>query len=134
MMPKIWQETFGPTYKVTVPKKVIIKNLVDRYEPVEFPHQKIFNALTKQVNNSKLAQYFHYEKTTLCIGCHHNTPAAGNPPRCGNCHGKPLDENDLYKPGIRASYHRQCIGCHKIMGIEKYLSCTACHKERKKQS
>lgn len=134
MMPQIWRETFGSTYKVNVPKKVIINNLVDRYEPVEFPHRKIFNALAKQVNNSKLAQYFHYEKTTLCIGCHHNTPAAGKPPRCGNCHGKPFDENNLYKPGIKASYHRQCIGCHQIMGIEKYLSCTACHKERKKQS
>ncbi|MEE9496844.1 MAG: cytochrome c3 family protein, partial [Desulfobacterales bacterium] len=134
MMPKIWRETFGSTYQVTVPEKVIIQNLVDRYEPVEFPHQKIFNALTKQVSNSKLAQYFHYNKTTLCIGCHHNTPEAGKPPRCGNCHGKPFDKNNLFKPGIRASYHQQCIGCHQKMGIEKYLSCTACHKERKKQS
>ncbi len=134
MMPEIWRETFVSTYKVNVPKKVVIKNLVDRYDPVEFPHRKIFNALVKRINGSKLAQYFHNDKTALCLGCHHNTPSAGKPPRCGNCHGKPFDENNLNKPGIMASYHRQCIGCHQKMGIDKYLSCTACHKERKKQS
>lgn len=136
LMPKIWRETFG-TYKVDVPKKVIIQKLVDRYEPVEFPHRKIFNALVKRINNSKnsgkLAQYFHSEKTTLCLGCHHNTPVSGRPPACSNCHGKPFDKNDLFKPGIKGSFHRQCIGCHQKMGIEKYTSCTACHKERKKE-
>jgi len=133
MMPQIWRETFGSTYKVTVPKKVIIKNLVNFYEPVEFPHRKIFNTLVKQADTSKLAQYFHYDKTTLCIGCHHNTPSAGKPPRCDNCHAKPFDKNYLLRPGIRASYHQQCIGCHQIMGIDKYQSCTACHKERKQK-
>ncbi len=132
MMPEIWQETFGPTYKVTVPKKVVINALTDQYEPVQFPHRKIFNALVKRINGSKLAQYFHNDKTALCLGCHHNTPAAGKPPRCNNCHGKPFDEKNLLKPGIMGSYHRQCLGCHKAMDIEKPSGCTGCHKERKK--
>ncbi|MBU1161449.1 MAG: cytochrome c family protein, partial [Proteobacteria bacterium] len=134
MMPQLWQETFGTIYKVTVPEKIVIKDLVDRYEAVEYPHRKVFDTLVKQLQNSKLAQYFHSEETTLCLGCHHNTPAAGKPPKCGNCHGAPFDENHLHRPGIKASYHQQCMGCHQKMGIKEYLSCTACHKERKKDS
>ncbi len=130
-MPEIWQETFGTFQKIKVPEKVIINNLVDRYGPVEFPHKKIFNALVKRVNGSKLAQYFHYNNNTLCLGCHHNTPAAGKPPKCSSCHGKPFDEQNLFKPGILGSYHRQCLGCHEAMGIQKPKDCTDCHKNRK---
>ena len=131
MMPEIWQKTFGISQKIKVPEKVIINNLADRYEPVEFPHKKVFNALVKRVNGSKLAQYFHYNNNTLCLGCHHNTPVAGKPPKCSSCHGKPFDEQNLLKPGILGSYHRQCLGCHQAMGIQKPKDCTGCHKNRK---
>ena len=134
LIPQLWKETFGPIYKVDVPKTIVIKDLMDNYELVRYPHRKVFNTMVKQLENSKLAKYFHYDKTTLCLGCHHNTPAAGNPPKCGNCHGAPFNENNLHRPGIKASYHQQCMGCHQKMGITKYLSCTSCHKERKKQS
>ena len=134
LIPQLWQETFGTIYRVSVPEKIVIKDLVDRYEAVEYPHRKVFDTLVKQLQHSKLAQYFHNEETTLCLGCHHNTPAAGKPPRCGSCHGLPFDKNHLHRPGIKASYHQQCMGCHQKMGIKEYLSCTACHKERKKDS
>ncbi len=134
LMPRLWKETFGPIYTVDSPKTVIIKDLVDQYEPVEYPHGKVFDSMVKQMDRSKLAQYFHYEDTTLCRGCHHNTPVTGKPPRCANCHGKPFNTDDLFRPGIMGSFHQQCIGCHQKMGVEKYLSCTACHKERKKES
>jgi DnaJ-class molecular chaperone len=90
--------------------------------------------MVKQLESSKLAQYFHYDENTLCLGCHHHTPAGDKPPRCGICHGKPFNENNLFKPGLMASFHQQCLGCHQKMGIEKYISCTSCHKERKKES
>jgi hypothetical protein len=134
LMPRLWKETFGPIYKVDVPKKVVIKDLVDKYEAVEYPHGKVFDAMVKKLDGSKLARYFHYDENTLCLGCHHNTPAGDKPPKCGNCHGAPFNENNLHRPGIKASYHQQCMGCHQQMGITEYLSCTSCHKERKKQS
>jgi hypothetical protein len=90
--------------------------------------------MVKKLENSKLAQYFHYDENTLCLGCHHNTPAGDKPPRCGICHDKPFNENNLLRPGIMGSFHQQCIGCHQKMGIEKYTGCTSCHKERKKES
>ncbi len=133
LMPQLWKETFGPIYHVQVPKTVVIKNLMDRYGPVEYPHRKVYDAIVKQLQSSKLAEYFHYSETTLCLGCHHHSPAAGNPPKCENCHGAPFDENHLDRPGIKASYHQQCMGCHQRMGVTKYLSCTSCHKERKKE-
>ncbi len=134
LMPQLWKETFGPIYKVDVPKTVVLKDLVNQYEAVEYPHRKVFDAMVKKLDDSKLAQYFHYEDRILCLGCHHNTPAAGKPPRCSNCHDRTFNENKLFRPGIMGSFHQQCIGCHQKMGIEKYTGCTSCHKERKKQS
>lgn len=134
LMPVIWRETFGPSRRVNVPKEVIINNMVDQYGPVKFPHRKIFNAIVKRVGHSKLAQYFHGGKTTLCQGCHHHTPVAGKPPLCSSCHGKPFDQKDFIKPGLKSSYHRQCLGCHQKMGIKRVSGCTDCHKERKLQA
>jgi hypothetical protein len=134
LMPQLWKETFGPIYKVDVPKTVVLKDLVNQYEPAEYPHRKVFDAMIKKLDGSKLAQYFHYDDTMLCRGCHHNTPVAGKPPRCANCHDKPFNENNLFRPGIMGSFHQQCIGCHQKMGIVKYTGCTSCHKERKKES
>lgn len=133
MLPEIWWSIFGAKREVDIPEKVIIKELVDRYEPVEFPHRKIYRALVKKINGDKLAAYFHLEEGTICQGCHHNSPAARKPPRCGICHGKPFDEKNLFQPGLKGAYHRQCLGCHDRMGIEKPFSvdCTGCHTERK---
>jgi hypothetical protein len=133
MLPEIWWAIFGAKHDVDIPEKVIIKELMDRYEAVEFPHRKIFRALEKKTNGDKLAAYFHLEEGTLCQGCHHHSPAGSKPPRCGSCHGKPFDEKNLFQPGLMAAYHRQCMGCHDKMGIEKPVSvdCTGCHIERK---
>lgn len=120
------------TYKdEDIPEKVIIKEMVNKYGPVELPHRKIVNTLVKNIKDNKLASYFHSEKGTLCQGCHHNSPASKKPPRCGNCHGKPFDEKNMFKPGIMGAYHIQCMGCHKEMELEKPVSCTDCHKEKK---
>jgi len=117
-----------------IPEKVVIKELVDKYEPVEFPHRRIVHTLLENIKDNKLTNYFHSEKGALCQACHHNSPTAKNPPRCVSCHGKPFDENNLLRPGMKAAYHQQCMGCHKEMDIEKpnAVKCTDCHKERKK--
>ena len=132
IMPESRQALTGNFTDDDIPEKVVIKALTDKYGSVEFPHRKIVQALEKNIKDSKLASYFHGRLETICQGCHHNSPAIKKPPSCGNCHGKPFDEKDPHKPGLTAAYHRQCLGCHSEMGIEKPQStdCEGCHKER----
>ena len=115
-----------------IPETVVIKALVNNYDPVKLPHRKIVNTLFNKIKNNKLANYFHHEKGTICQGCHHNSPPTNKPPNCASCHGKPFNEKDPFKPGLMAAYHRQCMECHKAMGIERPVStnCTACHPQR----
>ena len=116
-----------------IPEEVIIKQLSDRFEPVKFPHRKIVKKLMSNLQGSSLAGNFHTRPGTLCRGCHHNSPAAVTPPRCASCHVKPLEKRELYRPGLMAAYHRQCMECHAKMGIEKpsNVDCTGCHLEKK---
>ena len=116
----------------SIPETVKINALSDKYEAVKLPHRKIVNALFKDIKDNKLANYFHREKGTLCQGCHHNSPATKNPPTCGSCHGRPFNEKDPFKPGLMAAYHRQCMECHREMGIQKPVAtnCIACHREK----
>jgi len=113
-----------------IPEYVIIGELLYEYAPVKLPHRKIIHALLRDIKDDKLAGYFHIEKGTICRGCHHNSPVAKKPPRCGSCHGKPFDEKTPSRPGLKAAYHQQCMGCHKVIGIKepKPTECVKCHK------
>jgi hypothetical protein len=115
-----------------IPETVSIKVLSDTYEPVVLPHRKIVLSLVKKIEGNRLAGYFHTD-TTVCQGCHHNSPASARPPQCSSCHGKSSDMLNLTRPGLTAAYHQQCIQCHDKMGLEKPASreCTACHAKRK---
>ncbi|MBW1850645.1 MAG: cytochrome C [Deltaproteobacteria bacterium] len=129
------RKTITYTYKdEDIPEKVIIKKLEDKYQPVEFPHRKIVQTLFKTIKDNKLANYFHPEFDTVCMSCHHNSPPGKKPPSCGSCHGKPFDERNIFRPGLKGAYHQQCMGCHKKLELEKPKSveCTDCHKEKKK--
>jgi hypothetical protein len=115
-----------------IPENVEIKTLSNQYGPVKMPHRKIVQNLFGNINDNKLVRYFHRDKNTLCQGCHHHSPAAKKPPICASCHGRPFDERDPFKPGIKAAYHRQCMKCHEAMGIEKPVAtnCVACHQKK----
>ena len=113
-----------------IPEKIIIKELSDKYEPVEFPHRQIVNKIAENIKDNKLAAYFHADKGTLCQGCHHNSPPTKKPTSCKSCHGKPFNEKDMNKPGIMGAYHIQCMECHANMKIDNN-GCTDCHKEKK---
>ena len=128
------QAIMGTYSDADIPEKVIIKELVDKYKPVELPHRKIVNTLVNNIKDNKIARYFHTDEGTLCQGCHHNSPPAKKPPLCGSCHGKPFDERNPFKPGLMGAYHQQCMECHQTMGIAKPPSqdCTACHLEQRK--
>ncbi len=115
-----------------IPETVVIKALSDKYEPVKLPHRKIVTAMVDKIKTNQLANFFHHENGTVCQGCHHNSPAAKTPPKCISCHSKPFNAKDPFKPGMIAAYHRQCMECHKAMGIAKPVAtdCTACHKKK----
>lgn len=116
-----------------IPETVVIKMLMDKYEPVELPHRKIVLTLTKNIKENRLAKFFHDKKGTICQGCHHHSPLSKTPPGCASCHGEPFDKADLFKPGLMGAYHRQCMGCHAEMGVQKpdTRDCTGCHIEKK---
>jgi hypothetical protein len=126
-----------------VPKKVEVKVLEKEYEPSEFPHMDIIKKLVDISNKSKLANYFHKDMQTMCEGCHHRSRAEAEvkkdtPPNCRNCHTITPEPRSLNKTTLLSAYHRQCMGCHDKMGIEKGSSvifkegerCGACHKKK----
>jgi len=127
------REAAAITYNIAdIPQTVTIDTLMNQYEAVKMPHRQILQAMLKKIDSNKLADYFHYENGTVCQGCHHNSPATKTPPKCVSCHGRPFNAKDAFKPGLMAAYHRQCMECHKAMGINKPVStdCTACHAKR----
>jgi len=121
------------TYPPDFPEKIEIGAIASSYGAVDFPHRRIIDAIWKKIRDSRLAAAFHGGTEALCQGCHHNSPASEKPPRCGNCHGKPFDENDPGRPGLMGAYHMQCMGCHEAMNIEKPAAadCAGCHEEKK---
>lgn len=116
-----------------IPETVTIKTLSESFEAVKLPHRKIVLKLAEGVKDSKMAAYFHTAPTTLCQGCHHNSPSSVKPPQCGSCHGRSSDALNPNRPGLMAAYHQECMQCHDKMGLEKPGSreCTACHAKRK---
>jgi nitrate/TMAO reductase-like tetraheme cytochrome c subunit len=126
------------TFAMTdVPETVTIKELSDKYMPVEFKHREHVQALVKAAQGSALADYFHNDKGTLCQGCHHNSPPAKQPPTCISCHKNVVgqasfDPREENRPGLLAAQHGQCMSCHKYMGVKPTAtSCLECHKEKK---
>lgn len=118
-----------------IPEKVVIKSIADEYEASEMPHRKIVLKLMENIKDSKMAGVFHSDPGAVCQACHHNgQPGQKKPPKCVNCHGKPFVEQNPGRPGLKAAYHGQCMGCHKSMSLKKPLNtdCVGCHKEKKK--
>lgn len=115
-----------------IPETVTIDAMVDQYEAASMPHRKIVQSLAVHMEDNRLAGVFHREGTTLCLGCHHNSPATVRPPKCAACHGEPFKNVSDGRPGLLGAYHGQCISCHQAMQIEKPAAtdCTACHKPK----
>ncbi|HZV82220.1 MAG TPA: cytochrome c3 family protein [Geobacteraceae bacterium] len=126
--PRAWGES--------LPDRISIETLQNLYSPVSFEHAR------------------HIERERDCAVCHHHTngaPAANE--RCISCHRGGHEVKSMSctschekepfstgvvnqkfknsrqfhqdKPGLMASYHLGCIGCHKKKGGPE--SCTGCH-------
>lgn len=115
-----------------VKEVVEIKVLEKEFEPSKFTHGDHVNKLVKVSNDSKLATYFHRDIRTLCEGCHHQShiDAEAQTPYCRNCHMVAYDRQNLNKTRLFSAYHRQCLGCHEKMELEKGRKCNDCHKEK----
>jgi hypothetical protein len=120
----------------TGPKEVTINRLANLFDAVTFDHAA------------------HVEITGDCASCHHHTTGDGagggrcdrchaNSPKsanvgCGSCHDvdpfsavqleRKADDRYLYhtdKPGLKAAYHWNCLGCHENSGGP--TGCEDCH-------
>ena len=107
------------------PETLVIDVMSSSYEGSKMPHRKIVARLDQATRESRLASVLHGDVETGCEGCHHNSPDAERPPPCRACHGE-VAQATLDRPGLKVAYHRQCIGCHQRMGIDKQ-GCTDCH-------
>lgn len=113
-----------------IPEEVEIGMLSKQYESVRMPHRRHIDSLMSDIRNSKLATFIHGHEDAVCQGCHHHSPVGSRPPLCESCHGDAFKEDDPHRPGLKGAYHRQCIGCHESMNIEKPSACTDCHAEK----
>ncbi len=115
-----------------IPETVEINVLANEFQASKFPHRKIVAKLMDGMKDDSMAASFHSSPNAVCSGCHHNSPASANPPKCVSCHGKNGDEKDGVKPALKAAYHQQCMGCHREMGVQKPAdtACIECHAKK----
>ncbi len=126
------QVSSPPVSDKLIPEEVTIDGIKDKYEGAKFPHRMVLRKLEGRIKDSRMAAFFHGDNLTLCAGCHHNSPASTQPPKCASCHGKTTKASNDGRPGLIGAYHGQCITCHQKMNIEKPAAtdCKSCHKKR----
>lgn len=111
-----------------------VKNL---YEGVSFDHD-----MHIEITDENCTACHHHTAGTapvdpLCVTCHADSPEADDP-SCRSCHAKDVFDADNMKknwetpllhhrnkPGLKAAYHRNCLGCHEEVGAP--TGCTDCH-------
>lgn len=118
-----------------IPDRVRIDALMETYEAVDLPHRKIIQDLDRRIKANELAQTFHPDPLTMCVGCHHHSPASLKPPKCVSCHSPHQPVTGDGRPALAAAYHNQCMGCHNRMEIQKprATACNECHPKRDKK-
>jgi hypothetical protein len=114
-----------------IPETVEIGLLSDEFEPAKMPHRKIVEKLLEHIRDSSTATHFHGHEDAVCQGCHHGSPVGERPPLCKSCHGADSPDLELMKPALKGAYHRQCLGCHESMELQKPEDCSGCHAEKK---
>ncbi len=105
-------EKMSPHTPEEGPEVVILNQLEDLFKPVIFAHK------------------LHAEMAEMgqgCAVCHHYAPPGHIPP-CRECHGGPLNPEDLRQPGLKGAYHRQCMNCHREWSHS--TACDICHAKK----
>jgi hypothetical protein len=118
-----------------LPDTLEINTLENKYLPVQFPHNNHIKKLTEISQKNKLADYFHCNQMSICMGCHHQSalyPEKGVPP-CNTCHAINVQKKERV-PALQAAFHRQCIACHKEMKIGPSSCNSGCHLPKKSEA
>lgn len=123
---------------MAAPYKVDIDSLAasGKYLPVKFNHRHHVADMMARINGNELASVFHTNPGTMCVTCHHHTPATQTPPRCISCHDTKLNLEDAGRPRLMAAFHLQCMNCHTDMKVARprNTDCENCHKPRPVQT
>ena len=114
-----------------------LNSLSSLYEGVSFDHD-----LHIEATEENCTVCHHHTAGTppedpKCIACHQNSGEADSP-SCSACHvNEPFSAANLdksyntpnlhhkVKPGLKAVYHLNCIGCHQEVGAP--VGCQECH-------
>lgn len=123
--------TARPLSPLDVPETVNISILADEYQPVTFPHRKIYAALVDGIEKNGMAAAFHTSDVATCAACHHHVPEANlrQPPKCVTCHNDKAAPVTSGQPvRLLAAYHQQCMACHEAMQVKPVATdCAGCH-------
>lgn len=111
------------------PDVVMLRELVDLYQPVPFSHRR----------HAEMAEMWGG-----CVTCHHRPPSpngvharpaadVGEPsqdrsdeiPACKTCHPIAPEQVSLRVPSLKGAYHRQCLNCHREWAGGN--QCGSCH-------
>lgn len=114
------------------PYKVNIDTLKGKYEGADFNHRHHVQSMLDRIQDSQLAGAFHTQRATICMTCHHNSPASLTPPKCVSCHTTEIDRLKPSQPRLMAAFHLECMNCHTDMKVARprNTDCTTCHKIR----
>lgn len=124
-----------------MPEQVTIDSMSEMFEGVEFDH-------TMHTELSEDCSVCHHHATgtgtvdSRCVSCHAKSDAVTDV-RCSACHvatpfsAESLSQQsqDLYqfhidRPGLKAAYHWNCLGCHAEM--DGPMECVDCHSRTPK--
>jgi len=120
------------------PETVILDNMTQYYEPVEFDHIMHVELLGEE---SCATCHHHTVGTQLvdenCLRCHAESSETDSS-ACRDCHSvkrfsadylAEMEKNiHLYhvdKPGLKGAFHQRCLGCHQKMEVA--ADCQVCH-------
>ncbi len=96
-------------------------------KPADAPGITVIDGLSSLYGPVRFDCKAHAEMAMIGGGCavchHHETGKKVN--RCSACHGSPLSEGGISKPGLKAAYHGQCLDCHRETGSG--IGCSFCH-------
>lgn len=126
-----WSPMTAP-YKVSINTLQGPQPLEPDYQACLFNHRQHVVTLLDRIKDNKLAGTFHTQQATLCMTCHHRTPATATPPKCVDCHITSVKRSNPGMPYLKAAYHLQCMSCHKDMKVARPrdTDCETCHKLR----
>lgn len=103
-----------------------------QHSPSEAPAIVHMNDVKGDYGEVTFSHKVHAEMSSFSIGCegchHYNT--TGPVVKCKTCHSENRKREDISLPDLEASYHRQCLNCHRQWN--RNTDCQECHVQKGK--